>query len=247
MDSKKAVNQSNNIVDGIVTISEKIKNKSEKLKNNAIDKTILVNETKKPYTASSLVSKDVDSELKKIIKDTNKDFNDFIESMSRYLLNNFSINLTKKDLNAIASKGSLIIEDLVANTTILKKDIQKILTQNLAKGISKSVLITQLKDLYPAYERNASTLINTGLSRTFIDTNVAKFKESDFDWYVYAGPDDKLTRETPCKHWVWHRFPASQLPQVMAVRMRLWNCRHNIIPISKEEIKDYPKLNLKYA
>lgn len=247
LDSKKAVKQSNLIIDGIVDIAISIEKKSKTLKNNAIKKTIEVNETKKPYTASSLVDASVDKEMKKIIKDSNKDFNDFVNELSRYLVNNFALKLTRRDLEAVALKGSAIMEDLVANTQILKKDIQRILTQNLAQGIQKAQLVSELKELYPAYERNASTIINTGISRTFIDANVTKFKESEFEWYVYAGPDDAVTREKPCKHWVWHRFPASQLATVMATRMRLWNCRHSIIPISTEEIKEYPLLNLKYA
>lgn len=247
MSTKKAVKQGNLIIDGVIVISQKIDKKSVKLKDNAVENTITINETKKPYTTSSLVSKKVDADLKKIIKDTNKDFNDFVDAMSRYLVNNFTINLSKLDLEAIALKGSAIIDDLVANTEILKKDIQNILTQNLAKGVPQKQLILQLKELYPAYQKNASTIINTGLSRTFIDTNVAKFKESGFNWYIYAGPDDKITRDQPCKHWVWHRFPASQLAQVMASRMRLWNCRHSIIPISDEEIGEYPLLDLKWA
>jgi len=137
--------------------------------------------------------------------------------------------------------------NLVANTEILKQDIQSILTQNLAKGISKRELLLELQELYPAYARNAYTIVNTGLSRTFIDTNISKFKESDFDWYIWAGPDDKITREQPCKHWVWHRFPASQLATITATRMRLWNCRHSIIPIPSSDIKKYPVGNVKYA
>lgn len=246
-DTKKAIKQSNNTIDGIVTISQKIEKKSEKLKNNAIDKAIIVNETKKPYTASSIVDASVDKELREIIKDVNSDYNDFVDNISRYLVNNFSIKLTKKDLEAISKKGSLLITNLVANTEILKQDIQSILTQNLAKGILKRELVLELKELYPAYSRNAYTIINTGLSRTFIDTNISKFKESNFNWYIWAGPDDRITREQPCKHWVWHRFPASQLATITATRMRLWNCRHSIIPIPDDQKDQYKIGNLKYA
>lgn len=247
MATDKAIKQSNQTFDGIVTIAENVEKKSEKLKNKAVDKAIVVNETKKPYTASSLVDADVDKELAKIIKDTNSDYSDFVENISRYLVNNFTIKLTKKDLEAISQKGSVLISNLVANTEILKQDIQNILTQNLAKGISKRELVLELQSLYPAYARNASTIINTGLSRVFIDTNISKFKESDFNWYIWAGPNDKVTREQPCKHWVWHRFPASQLATITATRMRLWNCRHSIIPIDDSEIKQYPIGSLKYA
>ena len=150
-------------------------------------------------------------------------------------------------MDVIAKKGSAMIDGLVANTDILNQDIQNILTQNLAKGISEKQLVKDLKNLYPAYERNAGTLINTGLGRLYNDINVSKFESTGQEFYVYAGPDDKVTRDFPCKHWVWHWFPASQLAQVAGVRSRLWNCRHSIVPIPEEEKKDYPRLKLSDA
>lgn len=247
MSTEKKIKESNKIIKGIENVAEKIKKSSEDLKDFAIEKTIELNAKKTPYTAGSLVAKAVDIELKSVIKDVNSSFSDFVEATQKYLANNFSINLTKADLAAISKKGSLINQDLVANTTILKRDIQNILTQNLAKGVATKVLVKELRELYPAYSRNAAALVNTGGSRLFTDINVSKFQESDFSWYIWAGPNDKITREIPCKHWVWHKFPASKLSQITAVRMRLWNCRHSIIPISSEEAKDYPEGSLAYS
>lgn len=246
-DAKKAIKESNKIIKSVDNVADNIKKESEKIKDQAIDESIDVNGEKTPFRASSLVAKDVDSNLNKVIQDTEKDFKDFINETQRYLAANFAINLTKKDLEVIAKKGSAITQDLVNNTDILNNDIQEILTQNLAKGISQKQLIKQLKDLYPAYARNASTIINTGLSRLFIDINVSKFRESNFNWYIWAGPDDAITRDIPCKHWVWHRFPASQLSTISSVRMQLWNCRHSIIPISDDEKGKYPIGNLSFA
>ena len=246
-DTKKAINQSNKIVKGIDKISKEIEKLSKKLKNKSINKTISLNNTKTPFKATSLVESSIDSDLQKIINDTESDFNDFLEETERYLSNNFAIKLSQKDLRSIASKESIIIDSLIDNTEILKRDIKSLLTQNLSKGVPEKQLVTELKELYPAYERNASTLINTGLARTFVDINVTKFRQSRFNWYIWAGPNDSITRETPCKHWVWHRFPASQLNFITGIRLQLWNCRHNIIPIPDEEIGEYPIGNLKDA
>ena len=147
----------------------------------------------------------------------------------------------------ISKKNSDLIDSLVENTDILKQDVQNILTQNLGKGISEKRLVQELKDLYPAYARNASTIINTGLGRLYIDINVSKFEDSSFNWYIWAGPDDSITRESPCKHWVWHRFPASELSTITATRMGLWNCRHSIIPIPDDEIENYKVGDVKFA
>ncbi len=246
-DIDKTINQSNKIIKGIDKFSQKIEKLSDKIKKQAIDKAIDINGTKPAFSAASLVAIEVDKDLKKVIENANNDFSNFVEATQNYLINNFAINLTKKELDIIAKKGSSIIDSLIANTSVLKRDIQSILTQNLAKGVPEKQLVKELKDLYPAYAKNASTLINTGIGRLFIDINVSKFKDSGFEWYIWAGPKDKITRERPCIHWVWHRFPASQLSTITSTRMRLWNCRHSIIPISDEEIENYPIGNLSYA
>ncbi len=240
--TKKAIKDSNKIIKYIDDLADKIKAKFEKIKDGAIGKTIDLNQSKPPFTASSLVAVSIDNDLKKIINNTEEGFDSFIKASEKYLSNNFSINLSKIDLKAISKKKSVILDSLVDNTKILKTDIQDLLTQNLAKGIPQKTLIKELKDIYPAYSRNASTLLNTGMSRLFIDSNVSKFKSSRFNWYLYAGPDDAITRDIPCKKWVWHRFPASQLDIIRASRMKLWNCRHNIIPLSDEEKDNYPLL-----
>lgn len=240
--TKKAIKDSNEIIKYIHSLADKTKAKFEKIKNGAIGKTIDLNQSKPPFTASSLVAVSIDNDLKKIINNTEESFDSFIKASEKYLSNNFSINLSKIDLKAISKKKSVILDSLVDNTKILKTDIQDLLTQNLAKGIPQKTLIKELKDIYPAYSRNGSTLLNTGMSRLFIDSNVSKFKSSRFNWYLYAGPDDAITRDIPCKKWVWHRFPASQLDIIRASRMKLWNCRHNIIPLSDEEKDNYPLL-----
>lgn len=242
-DAKKTVKQANKIIKAIDDFSDEVKKEAERIKDIAIDKAIELNNKKTPFRASSLVAKEVDNNLKQIIKDVNKDFSDFIAATEIYLASNFAIKLTKKDLEVISRKGSVIIDSLVNNTDILNQDIQNILTQNLAKGISEKRLVQELQELYPAYSRNASTLVNTGLGRLFTDINVAKFNESNLEFYLYAGPDDSITREIPCKAWVWHWFPKKDLAKVTGVRMTLWNCRHSIIPISEEDTKDYPRLN----
>ena len=239
------VKESNKIIKDIDALAEKNKQSAKKLKNKAIEFTIDFNEQRTPFIASSLVATRVNKQLQKIINEDKKSFNEFLLGAGKYLERNFAIALTKKDLEVISKKQSVIIDELVENTNILSRDIKELLTQNLAKGISKKTLILGLKDLYPAYERNSATIINTGLGRLYNDINVAKFQESDFQWYLYAGPDDSITREIPCKQWVWHRFPASQLNTVSTIRQGLWNCRHSIVPLNDSQKNDFSILNLK--
>lgn len=235
------------IIKFIDSFADAMKTASTKLKNKAIKKTLEVNNIKKPLTASILVKSSINKDLKNIINDSNATYEQFIDSLELYFINGYDIKLTKKDLAAISLKFSSSIDSLTDNTTILTRDIKTLLTQNLGKGIDEKKLVLELKELYPAYSRNASTIINTGLSRIYVDANVAKFKEVAFDWYLYAGPDDSITRDIPCKHWVNHRFPASQLDAVSGIRLQLWNCRHNIIPLSNSEIEEYPILDISFS
>jgi hypothetical protein len=71
--------------------------------------------------------------------------------------------------------------------------------------------------------------------------------EIGFEFYIWAGPLDSITREYPCRHWVWHWFKASELTTLRAIRNSLWNCRHSIIPIDEEDKKNYKRGNIKIA
>lgn len=244
-DLKQRRKESNKIISNIDGVAIKIKKDATKLKDEIIEETIDINANKKPYTTSSLVAKAVDLKMKGVIYSAKTDFKDFLKDTERYLAKNYSISLTKKDLEAIARKKDLILDDLAANANMLSRDLKEILLGNLAKGLSTRDLALELGELYPAFERNAETIIRTGLGRTFTDINVSKFQDADFKWYIWSGPNDKLTREIPCKHFVNHKFPASQLSELSSIRQTLYNCRHNIIPITEEEATDYPTGNIK--
>ena len=133
---------------------------------------------------------------------------------------------------------------MASNTDILARDLKKAILGNLAKGIPTRDLALELVEIYPAFERNAETILRTGLGRTFSDINVSKFQEQDYNWYTWAGPNDSLTREIPCKHFVNKKFPASQLAELNSIRQTLYNCRHSIIPLTDEEAKDMQEGNI---
>jgi hypothetical protein len=244
MSLKKAKKDNSKIIKGIDKTSDNIQKKSKTLYNKAIDEVIRQNNKNKPFTANSLVSKKIDNDLRNILNNVDSSYDDFINASKKYLANNFEIDLTKAELNTLIKKKSDLIDELLTNTSILKEDIKAILFANLGKGVSQNELTRLLKNLYPAYARNAGTIINTGLGRVYIDANVSKFKQLDFNWFLYAGPDDKVTRDIPCKHWVNHKFSASQIDIVYATRLSLWNCRHSIIPLDDEEAKNYSELNI---
>jgi hypothetical protein len=196
---------------------------------------------------TSLVTQNINSSTRKLVNSVDKSFEDIIRKTQNNLASGYDIKLSQADLVAISKSKSFIIDKLLNNTDILKDDIKTILYSNLGRGVSKNQLIRRLKELYPAYARNAYTIVNTGIGRELQDINVSKFQQSDFNWYIWAGPDDKLTRELPCKHWVNHKFPVSQLGTLSSTRGSLWNCRHSILPLSDEESEDYPTGDISFA
>ncbi len=243
----KRIKGSNKILDDIEIIANAVKKKSEKIYNKSIDLVIQYNESKTPFVAISLVHQPIDNSVRRMIVETNDSFESIIKKTQLYLAQGYSIELSTANLKAISQTNSVIIDKLLENTTILKSDIKSLLYSNLSKGVPKNQLIRELKNLYPAYSRNAGTIINTGLSREYQDINATKFEEAGFKWYIWAGPNDKLTRELPCQHWTNHKFPASQLHILRSTRQSLWNCRHSIIPITEEEVKDFPDGNISFA
>jgi SPP1 gp7 family putative phage head morphogenesis protein len=236
--------ESNKVIGKIEDIAIKTKKLTQKLKKDAIDEALKQNEKNKPYTASILTAKAVDGKMKKIINSNKKSFDDFIKDTERYLSKNYSIDLTKNDLAAIARKRSLVLDDLAVNTNILAQDLKEIMTRNLSKGMTTRELSKNLADLYPAFERNAETIVRTGLGRTFSDINVSKFQQLKFNWYIWSGPNDAVTRERPCKSFVNKKFKAERLPELSSIRQSLYNCRHAIIPITDEEADNYEEGNI---
>lgn len=243
-DRRKEINK---IIAETEEVGEIIKKQSEKLYDQSIDTVIDKNDSVTPYVLASLVIQQINNSLRKIVKTAEDSFEKIIKKNQKYLVSQYGITLTKADLTAISKTESFIIEKLLNNTDILKSDIRTILYSNLGRGVPKSELIKKLKELYPAYSRNASTIINTGIGAELQDINISKFEQTDFNWYIWAGPNDKLTRELPCRHWVNHKFPSSQLSTLRVTRSSLWNCRHSVIPISDEEAENYPTGDISIA
>ena len=237
----------NKIIDDIEKIGKRVKKQSDKVQDQAVDTIIKKNPSSTPFVTNSVVAQQITNSVRRIVVLTNDSFEDIIRNTQQYLAEGYDIYLSKANLVAISQAKSTIIDKLINNTDILKSDIKSILYANLGKGLSQRQLVRELKELYPAYARHAGTIVNTGTARLFQDINTTKFAEQGFNWYIWAGPDDSVTREQPCRHWVNHKFPASQLDILRSTRQSLWNCRHSIIPITDEEAKDYPDGDISFA
>ena len=233
--------QDNAILDNIRKAGIKNGKDAEKLYQATISYIIAYNLKKTPYQANSLIQKNIDNRLRRILRNNQKTFEQFVRSTQRYMARNYSIDFTEAELNNIAKQNTLLNKELSGNTTELKNSVQALLIGNLGKGIPAEQLIKQLKKLYPNYSRYARTIINTGLSRQYTDINVAKFEQTDFNWFTWGGPNDKLTRDEPCRRWVNKKFTKAELSTLRSTKMTLFNCRHNIRPLTDEQAEGYKR------
>ena len=233
--------QDNAILDNIRKAGVKNGEDAEKLYQATISYIIAYNIKKTPYQANSLIQKSIDNRLRKILRNNNKTFEQFVGSTQRYMARNYSIDFTEAELKNISSQTSLLNKDLLGKTDELKRSVQALLFSNLGKGIPAEQLITQLKNLAPDYARYARTRINTGLKWQYVEISSQKFKQTDFNWYLYAGPDDNLTREDPCRRLVNKKFSKEELQQLINILLKNYNCRHNIRPLTDEQAEGYKR------
>jgi hypothetical protein len=101
-------------------------------------------------------------------------------------------------------------------------------------------------------EANLLTIAITTLHSFSTSVTIAHSKEAGVEWFGYIGPQDDITREW-CQHWVRRRGTlamfeasagqwghASQPGPVESYRGG-YNCRHDLIPLFAEDLKDWPE------
>ncbi len=233
------------LYDKFEDLAEKLSNKLAKIRDNAIELTIEKNQeilqgTAGAQNSSSIIKHQVKNQIDQALYQFNKEKAVLVEEIENQLLEH-EITLSQVDYTNINQKLAVISKEILGQTAILTNDIQKILLGGLGQGVKESVLVAELTALYPAYSRHAYTIINTGLQRLYIDTTTAKYEKRNYEFYTWAGPNDMLTRDNPCKQFVWHYFYDYELPQLRSIRMRLYNCRHSISPITEEQAKTMPR------
>lgn len=239
------IDSSDSIIDTSIKIGDYLKKQSELLYNQAIEKTIKEAEDKTPLVAYSLISLFITNKQNKITNNLNKKYDSFIEELTKSLDNQYNISLSQADFNVIKQQKKILLDEIIDNTNILKRNIKKTLLSNLGKKITKTQLVKRLRELYPAYSNNAETIINTTLARQYTAISVAKFKQENYNWYLYSGPKDSKNR-AECGHFVNHKYSSSQLDELTSYRLGFWNCRHVLVPLTDSEAEKYPQGNFNY-
>jgi hypothetical protein len=140
-----------------------------------------------------------------------------------------------------------VVESLIKlDTSIMEGEILKTADQ-VASTVMRQVIGGQKLDVDElasgfsvAARRNLQTEITTSISGYHRSVTQAKAKELDINYFVYIGPQDGITRPF-CKSRINKVYTKEQIAKwdngtnlSAAIYAGGYNCRHNIVPLSKE-------------
>lgn len=211
-------------------IASEVKSKLEKMiKKSGTDKS--------PRILISLSNKTVDNGTKKIIELVESDYDGIVEQVKNYIAKEYDVSFTATEINAIALQKSNILDQITINSSKLKSDIKRYMLQNLGGELSMPQVVTTLQNMYPAYESNIYTLVNTYTQQISKDIEWSKTSEIA-EYFYYAGPRDEKNREYCAEH-VGKAYTKEEAVAIQAEIMSFYNCRHRLEPISEETYLAY--------
>jgi hypothetical protein len=110
-----------------------------------------------------------------------------------------------------------------------------------------------LQSVYDAFDRHqarARALITTTIHSFYNSVTVTEATDLGIEQFALIGPDDSVIREW-CEHWVERRGTIAQFeataaqwgrenqPLPVAAWRGGWNCRHDLVPLFDEDLKQY--------
>jgi len=135
-------------------------------------------------------------------------------------------------------------EELLTVANAAAGAVAQALRRAAVGGLKLTDLILSIAATLDIYEGQAKTLVTTTLHSLHSSVRVKHFTDAGVEWFLYAGPDDDVTREW-CSHFVgtrvtpaileehaseWGREGKTPLRPVTSWRGG-WNCRHELIPL----------------
>lgn len=198
-----------------------------------IDKSISGQFDKKsPYVLTSLNNRRITQSLNRQLNRASVGYDKIFRETQKLLADRYSIDFTQKELQNIASRQSTILNGLTIRSDTLKTQLKEMLLQNIGKKITFNQMITGLKALEPNYARYTYTIANTSLQQMHKDATWSKTSQK-FGYFIYQGPKDSKNREY-CAARVHKVYTKVEAARVQNVINKFYNCRHELIPISKE-------------
>ena len=192
---------------------------------------------KNPRILISLLNNAVDNSAADLIDMVGNDYDTIIGQVKEAVALEYDVKFTKDQITAIASQKSTILSEIDISNTRLKNDIKRYMLQNLGGKLSLDQVVSTLQNLYPNYESNMYTLVNTYTQRISKDIEWTKTSEIA-DYFYYAGPKDEKNREYCAEH-VGKAYTVDEAGPIQAEIMGFYNCRHRLEPITEEQYLAY--------
>lgn len=213
--------------------SRQIKKEAESVRRK-VEKIIIQRRISPPQIQISLTGNIIKQGTQKINYHASKTFESVLNKMEIGLAQDYKIKLTKKDIQSLSLKKSVILESVTMESAAMQNAVKSMLLKNIGKGLSFHDVVMGLKKLYPGYERNCYTVANTGVQRLYKDGSFSKTKEL-FQKFKYLGPDDNVTRPFCASH-VGKVYGKKEAEQLQSEIMSLYNCRHSLEPVDEKII-----------
>jgi SPP1 gp7 family putative phage head morphogenesis protein len=187
-----------------------------------------------PMILNAEVIAKITPDLNRLVRTAGNNYDMIVKNINTLVTMQTGVSFTQKELSSLSNRGSLVIDDIKIASTRLRKEIKSMLLQNIGGEMSFNQMVESLKNLYPAYESNIYTLVNTAYQKLLKDSTYTKYQSVGFEYYKYIGPNDKVTRDY-CERHVGKVFTATEANQIQTTLMTFYNCRHELVPITKEE------------
>lgn len=192
---------------------------------------------KSPRILISIMNTAVDNANADLLDMVGNDYDAIVGKVKEAVALEYDVSFTKAQVDAIASQKSTILSEIDISNTRLKNDIKRYMLQNLGGKLSLDQVVSTLQNLYPNYESNMYTLVNTYTQRISKDIEWTKTSEIA-DYFYYAGPKDEKNREYCAEH-VGKAYTLSEAEPIQAEIMSFYNCRHRLEPITEEQYLAY--------
>lgn len=152
------------------------------------------------------------------------------------------VNLNQTQKNELMRYKSLMLDEMKLPTTRLKNEYKKALILNQTENVTQSKLLKDLNNYSTKkFKRHVKTSFNTYLQRTYASATWESIK-GDYKYYVYSGARDSVNRPYPCAIYANKVIPPAKAAELMGERLRLYNCRHTIIPFTGTEAEAKARL-----
>ncbi|MHA1972956.1 MAG: hypothetical protein ACTSW1_08185 [Candidatus Hodarchaeales archaeon] len=230
---KKTLTINDTPYDGIESRAKEVQKISRKVRRD-IDKTVRERySTTSPLVLYALLELHITNANRQMKTIANNSYNETMNFTKAQMKQVYGARYTTKEIkNLLKDKSSLLSTIGTANKR-MKTDLRRMLLQNISGRISFKEMTTGIANLYPAYESQAYTIVNSSLQRAYRSATWAK-ESKIMDYFRYQGPIIATSRDY-CISRAGKVYTKAGAATVQAEMQTFYNCGHDMVGITKEE------------